>query len=150
MIMRRKASGHFELRIPAAQAIDFFTPEGERSWAPGWDPTYPAGEPTETPGTVFITHHRDTTTVWVIEKIDRTANTSAYSRITPGHQAGTVRVRCDDQPDERCVISVEYDMTALSPDHTQVLDAYNDDSFTAMMNEWATRVTANLTPETRS
>ena len=149
MIMRRKASGHFGLSIPAADAIDFFTPEGERSWAPGWDPTYPSGEPSETAGTVFITEHGDTKTVWVIEKIDRTANTSAYSRTTPGHHAGTVRVRCEDRCDGHSVVSVEYDMTALTPDHAHALDAYNDERFEAMMKEWATRVTANLTPETR-
>lgn len=144
MTMRRIASGHFELPIPASEAIGFFTPEGERSWAPGWDPTYPSGEPSETPGTVFVTSHGDIATVWVIEAVDRTAHTSAYSRTAPGHHAGTVRVRCDDQPNSHCVVSVEYDMTALTPDHAQVLDAYNDEHFEAMMKEWATRVTATL------
>jgi len=144
MIMRRKASGRFELPISTSDAISFFTPEGERRWAPGWDPTYPAGEPSETPGTVFITHHGDTQTVWVIEKIDHEAHTSVYSRTTPGHHAGTVRVRCDDHPDGHCVVSVEYDMTALTPDHAHALDAYNDEHFEAMMKEWATRVTAAL------
>ena len=148
--MRHKASGHFELPIPAADAIGFFTPEGERSWAPGWDPTYPAGDPTETPGTVFITSHGETKTVWVIEQIDRAAHTSAFSRFTPGHHAGTVRVRCDDQPDDHCIVSVEYDMTALSASHPQILDAYTQESFTAMMKEWATRVTATLSPQART
>ncbi len=148
--MRRQATGQFELPITAAEAIGFFTPEGERAWAPGWDPTYPAGEPTESPGTVFITAHGDAETVWVIEKIDRGAHTAAYSRITAGHHAGAVRVRCDDQTEGRCVVSVEYDMTALHPDHPQLLDAYNDDSFTAMMTKWATRVTAALHPDTRT
>jgi len=35
-------------------------------------------------------------------------------------------------------------MTALTPDPAQVLDAYNDEHFEAMMKEWATRVTATL------
>jgi hypothetical protein len=58
--MRRRASGSFELPIPASAGIGFFTPEGERRWVPGWDPAYPSGEPSETPGTVFITEHGDT------------------------------------------------------------------------------------------
>ncbi|MDH3306895.1 MAG: hypothetical protein OEO77_05195 [Acidimicrobiia bacterium] len=144
MTRRRRPSGHFELPIPASTAIGFFTPEGERGWAPGWDPTYPSGEPSETAGTVFVTGHGDTETVWVIEKIDREAHTSAYSRLTPGHHAGAVRVRCDDQPGGRCVVSVEYDMTALSPDDPQALDGYDDENFEAMMTEWATKVTAAL------
>ena len=144
MTMRRNSSGHFHLPLPASAAIGFFTPEGERSWAPGWDPTYPTGEPSEAPGTVFITKHGDIQTVWVIEKIDREANTSAYSRTTPGHHAGTVRVQCDDLPNGHSVVSVEYDMTALTPDHAHALDAYDDEHFEAMMEEWATRVTATL------
>ena len=142
--MRRKTSGQFELPIPASSAIGFFTPEGERDWVPGWNPTYPSGETSETAGTVFITEHGDTKTVWVIEKIDRDAQMSAYSRTTPGHHAGTVRVRCDDLPGGRCVVSVAYDMTALNPDDAHALDAYNEEQFEAMMKEWATGVTATL------
>jgi hypothetical protein len=145
MTLRHKASGRFELPIPAADAIGLFTPEGERDWAPGWNPTYPSGEPSETSGTVFVTRHGETETVWVIERIDRAAHTSAYARITAGHHAGTVRVRCHDESGGRCVVSVEYDMTALPESHPHVLDAYDEDSFAAMMNEWATRTAATLT-----
>lgn len=142
MTLRRQASGEFELAIAAGTAIGYFTPEGERRWAPGWDPSYPAGDVSEKPGTVFITRHGEIETVWVIEKIDRVQNTSAYSRVTVGHHAGTVRVRCQDQPSGGCRVIVEYDMTALAPDHAGVLDAYNDEHFEAMMEEWAARVTA--------
>jgi len=145
MNLRRRASGHFELPIRAADAINFFTPEGERSWAPGWSPTYPTGAVSEEPGTVFVTNHASIETVWVIEEIDRAQHTSAYARVTAHHHAGTVRVRCDDQPGDRCVVSVEYDITALAPHHPEFLDDYRDDSFTSMMNEWATRVTAAIT-----
>ena len=147
--MRRRASGSFELPIPASAGIGFFTPEGERRWVPGWDPAYPSGEPSETPGTVFITEHGDTETFWVIEKIDREAHTSAYSRTTPGRHAGAVRVRCEDRPAGHCLVSVEYDMTALTPGHADELDEINDEHFEAMMKVWATRVAASLTPDSR-
>jgi len=145
---RRRASGHFELPVCAADAIDFFTPEGERRWVPGWNPTYPTGVASEDPGTVFVTNHAGIETVWVIAEIDRTRHTSSYARITAGHHAGVVRVSCDDQTDGRCVVTVAYDMTALAPSHPEILDAYADDSFAAMMNEWATGITAALTSDT--
>jgi hypothetical protein len=144
MTVRRKVSGEFELPISASDAIAFFTPEGERSWVPGWDPTYPAGESTETDGTVFVTDHGGIETVWIIDKIDRTAHTSAYSRITLGHHAGTVKVVCTDQPGGRCLVTVTYDMTNLAPHHPDMLDAYNDQHFNAMMRQWATDVGATL------
>jgi hypothetical protein len=143
-MMRRTATGRFELPIPASEAIEYFTPEGERRWVPGWNPTYPTGEASESPGTVFTTSHGEIETVWVIERIDRTRNTSAYARITPAHHAGTVRVGCEDQPNRQCIVTVDYDMTALIPSHPEILDAYDDDSFKAMMNEWLTGVTSAL------
>jgi hypothetical protein len=142
-MMRRTATGQFELPIPAREAIDYFTPEGERRWVPGWDPAYPAGQPTETAGTVFVTSHGDTETIWVIDSIDRTAHTSAYSRITIGHHAGTVKVNCTDQAG-RCLVTVNYEMTNLNPQQPEMLDAYDESSFEAMMKEWATGVTATL------
>ena len=57
--MKRVGEGQFELPIAAAEAINLFTPEGERAWAPGWSPEYPAGEASESTGTVFTTDDRD-------------------------------------------------------------------------------------------
>ena len=142
--MRRNVTGQFELPVTAAEAIGCFTPEGERTWVPGWDPIYPAGERTESPGTVFITADGDVETVWVIENIDRDAYVATYCRVTAGRHAGVVRVSCDDRPNDCCVVLVEYNMTTLRPDRPQVLDAYDDDAFFAMMNEWCARVTAIL------
>jgi len=144
MTMRRSARGQFELPIPAAEAIGFFTPEGERDWAPGWHPTYPDGIPSETPGTVFITSHGDDETIWTIHHIDREGCTSAYSRHNVGNWAGIVQVRCDDQAAGRCVVNVEYDTTVLPGGDPSVLHHFDGPSYEAMMNEWATRVTATL------
>jgi hypothetical protein len=143
-MMRRTATGRFELPIPASEAIEYFTPEGERRWVPGWNPDYPAGEAAETAGTVFVTSHGDIETIWVVDSIDRTAHTSAYSRITIGHHAGTVKVDCTDQAGGGCLVTVNYEMTNLNPQQPEMLDAYNESSFKAMMNEWATGVTATL------
>lgn len=148
-MMRRITTGQFDLPIPASEAIDYFTPEGERSWVTGWDPTYPAGQPAETDGTVFVTSHDNIETIWIIDNIDRDGYTSAYSRVTIGRHAGTVRVRCDDQPGGQCIVSVSYDMTSLNPQHPEALDAYNESSFHAMMNEWATGVSATLNSKPR-
>jgi hypothetical protein len=148
-MMRHTATGQFELPLPASEAIGYFTPEGERDWVPGWDPSYPSGEATESDGTVFVTSHGDAETIWVIDGIDRTAHTSAYSRITIKHHAGTVKVNCTDLGDGRCLVTVNYDMTSLNPQQPDMLDDYKESSFKAMMNEWATGITATLGPDPR-
>ena len=81
--MRRVCEGSFHVPLPPARAAELFTPEGERAWAPGWEPDYPAGPG----GPVFTTHAG--TTVWVA------LGGLRYARVTPGVQAGTVEVRCE-------------------------------------------------------
>ena len=144
MSIRRTVSGHFTLPIAASEAIGYFTPEGERSWAPGWDPTYPTGEPSEEPGTVFIIRHGDAESHWVIVGIDRQALTSAYTMVTAGQRAGTINVQCTDQPDGKCRVDVEYRMTALDPERPEVLGHYTDDHFPQMMHHWSEAVQAIL------
>jgi hypothetical protein len=92
-------------------------------------------EPSESPGSVFVSQHDDTTTFWVIERIDRDAHSSSYSRTTPGHHARSVRVRCEDRPGGHRRVVVEYDMTNLSPENAHALDAYDSEHVVAMLTE---------------
>ena len=142
--MRRIVSGRFELGVTAGEAIAYFTPEGERSWAPGWSPAYPAGSPSEDPGTVFTTEHAGHETIWVIRDIDRVGCSAAYARVTPGLHAGEVRVGCRDVRDGSCVVSVTYDITLLTGADSELLQPYSEGNFAAMMDEWAHAVTKQL------
>jgi hypothetical protein len=96
--------GAVRVALPPDEAIELFTPEGERTWVAGWDPTYPGGD-----DGVFVT---DATT-WVT--VERSERVRRYARVTPGVQAGTVSVRCE--PDGAgTVATVGYELTALGPD----------------------------------
>lgn len=53
--MRATRSDTFVVRLPRSDAITLFTPEGEREWVPGWQPSDPAGGASETVGTIFTT-----------------------------------------------------------------------------------------------
>lgn len=141
--MRTRSSGQFVVGLPAAEAIDLFTPEGERAWVPGWDPAYPAGRPSEDSGTVFVTNSGGVETTWVVLEIDRRRGAAAYARITPGHHAGTVRVACANAESERSTVTVTYDMTLLGDDPGE-LDAHAKPNFEIMMKEWADAVSAHL------
>lgn len=131
--------------MSAKAAIGFFTPEGERQWVLGWNPVYPGGEPSETPGTVFTTDSGGVDTIWLVHEIDRARCRAAYVRVTPGHHAGTVRVSCGDGPtDGWCTVDVTYEMSLLPGGDPSVMDAYDNGPFKAMLDEWATEVTRIL------
>jgi len=141
--MRLQSSGQFDVALPAADAIDLFTPEGERGWVPGWDPAYPTGQPSEDSGTVFVTMSGGVETTWVVLKIDRPGATAAYARTTPGHHAGVVRVGCADAANGHSTVEVAYDMTLLGNDPAG-LDAYAEGRFDLMMQEWSDAIAAHL------
>jgi Polyketide cyclase / dehydrase and lipid transport len=125
------ASGSIFVPLPPERALHYFTPVGERAWAPHWDPVFPAGEDGDgsAPGTVFVTG--DTTWVVAARGDDRVR----YTRVTPGRDAGTVEVRVRaDGAGTRA--DVTYDMTALA--------AGDDPGHAPRIGEWEAAIAAAI------
>ena len=114
--------------LPVAEALHLFTPVGERTWAPGWDPVFPEGEQGDgaAPGTVFLTG----ASTWVV--VDREPRRVRYARVAPGVRAGTVEVRLrPDGPDT--LAEVTYETTAL-----------DDEPFDPQIAHWEEAIRAAL------
>jgi len=106
------------VRLPPGceAALFLFTPRGEKLWADGWDPVFPAPAADDTePGTVFETVHGEQRTTWVVCAREP-GRSVRYARIAHGRNAGTVTVTLDDgtPPGGSRVATVDYDLTALS------------------------------------
>jgi hypothetical protein len=127
--MRVTCSGSLHVALPPARARELFTPEGERRWAPRWDPDYPAGSD----GPVFTTAHPGDT-IWIA------LGDLRYARVTPGVHAGTVAVRCEPA-DGGTRAHVTYDLTALSPAADL---ARFQAGFADLMREWERAIAAAL------
>ena len=100
------------MRLPPGYepALFLFTPRGEKLWADGWDPLFPAPADDDTePGTVFETLHGQQRTTWVVCARDP-GRSVRYARIAHGRDAGTVTVTLDDAG----AATVDYDLTALT------------------------------------
>jgi hypothetical protein len=118
----------YTLRVALApeRALHYFTPVGERAWAPGWDPVFPAGEQGDgaQPGTVFLTGE----SVWVV--VDREEDRVRYARVTPGVRAGTIEVRL--RPDGAGTLAdVVYETIALSDEPFDPHIAHWEDAISA-------------------
>jgi hypothetical protein len=127
-------TGTVRVPLPPAAALPLFTPEGERDWAEGWDPSFPAGEVDDdtAPGTVFVTESGEAQTVWVVA--DRSASSMRYARVTPGVWGGTVEVCCSEYGTDT-VAEVTYDLTALSPGAEPGLQDFAD-GYEDFMGGW--------------
>jgi hypothetical protein len=109
-VRRARLSGSVRLPPGCEAALFLFTPRGERLWADGWDPQFPAPADDDTePGTVFETAHGPQRTTWVVCAREP-GRSVRYARVVHGRNAGTVTVTLDDAGSA----TVDYDLTALS------------------------------------
>jgi hypothetical protein len=127
---------HFELPMAPHAALELFTPEGERTWAKGWDPKYlhPADGRT-TPGMVFTTGHGGEETLWTMTRHEPEYGVAEYLRVTPGSRMGTVRVQCS-QAGEATRVTVTYALTALTPAGNDTLRELDADAYADFIESW--------------
>jgi hypothetical protein len=126
--------GEVRVELPPERALFLFTPVGERLWAPGWDPSFPAGGSGDggAAGTVFVTAAGGVETFWVV--VERGEGSARYARVAPGVSAGTVEVRLR-AADDATVAEVAYDLTALSDEGDAAL-AELESGYDDFLGEW--------------
>ena len=127
--------------LPAEQAIELFTAEGERRWADGWDPQYPDPARREGPGAVFTTGHGSHPTTWIT--IDQGPSSVGYARVTHGLTAGTVEVELVESRENSTRWRVTYDLTSLTPAGASWLEHF-DSHFETEIGGWSGEIAAAL------
>lgn len=135
-----RLTGRLRVALPPREAFRLFTPHGERDWAEGWEPHFPAPAPDDTvPGTVFETHAHDATTTWLVLAREPGRHIS-YARVTPGDRAGTVAVTLDEAGGQSSV-EVTYALTALCPAAAAGLDDFAR-GYPAYLRSWQDAIAA--------
>jgi hypothetical protein len=134
--------GEFEIAVPSAQVGDLFTPEGERSWAPGWGPRYPdANADSQAVGTVFVTDARGGESVWVITAVADAA--IAYARFDHHGIMGTVEVGWSPAGEGRSRVQVTYRSTAVREAARGRIGHFAAD-YDAFLESWREAIEASL------
>ncbi|MCU1590108.1 MAG: hypothetical protein JWP11_1364 [Frankiales bacterium] len=135
--MRVQLTGTFTLPAPIDRVMPLFTAEGERGWAPGWEPTYPDSAEHQV-GQVWTTAGPET--LWVTVQADDAC--VRYARVAPGLSAGIVTVACRESADGT-EVTTSYDMTALSPAGERRLADFAA-SYDEMLEHWRVYTSAAL------
>ena len=129
---------------PRNRVFELVTPEGERRWAPGWDPRYLTASKLEF-HTVFETggaHHRR---IWIIDSVDVSSGHIRYVALQPDTQVATidVTVRAEKQQSR---VSVNYAIVSLSAQNDpRVRDSAPDTA--ALGEHWRAAFEAALLAE---
>jgi len=142
-----RLEGTVPVPLTQSDAFELFTPTGERRWAEGWDPSFPASGADETkPGTVFQTkrHHGVT---WVLVACDR-PHSITYSNVSENDRAGLIRVSCEPNGDGMTTARVVYDMTALSDEGDASLREFAA-HYEHFMRDWQSAIARAVAPPGR-
>jgi hypothetical protein len=134
MTETRRLTGRLRVGLPPAEAFWLFTPRGEQDWAHGWQPHFPAPASDDTePGTVFETSAHGQHTIWLVTQREP-GRRIGYTRVTPGHQAGTVTV-CLTAAGDGSEVEVTYRLTALSDGAGRQLAEFAD-GYDGYLRSW--------------
>ncbi len=137
--------GSFELNTTADKSLPFFTPEGERAWAEGWDPqpVYPAQKEVafET-NAVFRLGHGEHESIWTILKASPEEHVAEYVYVVLGERVSRVRVEIEPLAGSRCRVRVRYVHTALSEKGQHFIAAVTEEAYAQKMLDWQRMVGA--------
>jgi hypothetical protein len=144
--MRTRLSDRLHVALPTDEAFRLFTPRGEREWAHGWDPTFPAPASDDSePGTVFETEAHGHRSTWLVT--DRVwGQRIAYAQVIPGERAGSITVTLD-ATEGGSEVEVVYELTPLSEAGAHHLKQFAD-GYGEYLRSWQDAITACL--ETRA
>jgi hypothetical protein len=140
----RTQIGSFHLEAPRARVFPLFTADGEREWAPGWDPAQLSGA--EERGSAFLTrNHEGQTTTWIVVDYRPAAGRVSYARLAHGSNIGLVDVICTEAAAEGTDVSVAYTLTPLHAGaEVFVADFLAPQNYARMIEEWQAATSAAL------
>ena len=133
----REFAGGVTVPGPIDAAFELFSPEGERRWVPGWNPTFiaPAAPGSWAEGQVFLTDEEGDEATWVVTALDRGARFVEYHRVVPRRYVARIRVRCAAASDG-VAVSVVYTFIGLSPKGNAEIAAMTDQAYAEKMQRW--------------
>ena len=134
----------FHLDAPLAKVFPLFTPIGERSWVPGWEPTILSG--CEERGTVFRTHaHGTPDTTWIVTEYRPLAGVVSYARLAQDSNIGLVDVICTEARSGGTNVNVRYTLTSLCESGQEFVNGFlSEDHYAKMIEEWRVATNAAL------
>lgn len=134
----------FHLNAPMARVFPLFTAQGERAWAPGWEPRILSGG--EERGSAFITTaHNGSTVTWIVIEYRPSQGRASYARLVQDSNIGIVDVACTEVAGGGTDISVRYTLTPVSEAGESFVARFlADRHYTTMIEEWRVATSKTL------
>lgn len=129
----------FELPVPVTELFPLFSPEGEKSWVPGWDYENVMGTTKLSEDYVFLTKSHDHATseaLWIVKKYDPVTHFVQFYKIELQEKVGVVTVKCSEQGPDKTEVQATYKYMALSESEENFIAAFNENAYEKFIDEW--------------
>jgi len=139
--------GSFELDTTPDKALQFFTPEGERTWVEGFapKPIYPArSEVAFQTNAVFRLDDAQEESIWTIIEANLKDHVAEYMYVVEGQRLSRVRIQIEPLIGSRCRVSVHYVHTAISEKGVHFIATITEDIYAQKMRDWQRMVAAAI------
>jgi hypothetical protein len=139
----------FQLDAPLERVFPLFTAEGERKWAPGWEPLILSGAVER--GSAFSTRgHSGIETTWIVADYRPAEGRVSYARLAQGSNIGLVDVTCTAAEGGGTVVSVRYTLTGVSEQGRAFVREFLEPAhYASMIEEWRVATSAALAGQPR-
>ena len=137
----------FRLNAPPERVFPLFTAEGERSWAPGWEPRILSGDVER--GSAFVTRGQTgIETTWIVADYRPAEGRVSYARLAQGSNIGLVDVICTAAEGRGTLVSVRYTLTGLSDSGRAFVREFLEPThYARMIDEWQVATSSALAGE---
>ena len=142
-------SHSFVVNLPVEKAFPLFEPLGEKNWAEGWHPVFPAAD--DLPlhdGSVFTVeaphpHGQGIMkSVWTVTA-HQPPHAIEYRNVIVGLRATRIEVRCAAAPGGTRV-TVSYTYTGLSDEGDKLIREITPERYVTMIDGWGTAIATYL------
>lgn len=137
--------GCLSVAAPLARTFPLFSPEGERSWVPGWNPEllYPHKARWEQ-GQIFRTQEEQGEAVWIITRLHWETHTVEYHRVEAGRFVARIDVRCCSTGESTSQVLTAYTFIGLCESGNREIATMTQAAYDEKMGRWAQWICAHL------
>jgi hypothetical protein len=130
-------TGDFTVNGTVDEVFPLFSPDGERSWVPEWDPEllHPRGAVWQE-GLIFRTREECGDAIWIVRRLDQSHHIVAYDRVEPERYVARVKVQCSAAGQGRTDVTTTYEFIGLSDTGNHEIGAMTPDAYAAKMRRW--------------
>jgi hypothetical protein len=141
----RTLRGEFAVGGAVDSIFRLFSPLGEKSWVPGWDPEllHPKGV-TWGQGLLFRTKEEKGDAIWIVSQLDRSGYRVEYHRVEPNRYVARVEVCCRALSATETEVRTAYEFIGLSREGNEEIATMTEDDYKLKMERWRSWITAYL------